>query len=85
MEVTKAIEARVLAWEVGLHNRMAEVVLFQVRIERDAIIGHSRCCRHSDHEVCRRAVAGVEESQTAEPYAYLGYDGDIVWGGFSSQ
>ena len=43
VEGIKVTRAWVLACKVELHTRVAEVVLFQVKIERDSIIGHSHC------------------------------------------
>ena len=63
----KVIGARVLVRKVELCNRVAEVVLFEVRVERDAIIGHFHCHRHISHGIRRRAMPGIEEAQTAEP------------------
>ena len=63
----KVIGAWVLVREVDLCNRVVEVVLFEVRVERDASIGHSHCPRHSTQKIWHRAMTGIEEAQTAEP------------------
>ena len=58
----KVIGAWVLVREVDLCNRVVEVVLFEVWVERDAIVGHSHCHGHSHHEIRRRAMTGIEEA-----------------------